>query len=374
MPENKTLTSRREFLFCYDIKMGNPNGDPDENRPRVLPDKTHYVTDVRLKRFVRDYLKTQKHDILVDTIEGKTKDLRGRVAQYLAQKGIQKVEGADKIVDILLASFIDARLFGSSFAFKQERGKAKAKGEAEDADTDNADAQKKGKKKGEGKKVIATATIDGKERQVEWIQPKTLTGAVQIQHGEVKHAAQEVDIYGTSLFASDEEKATRGTFTTYFALRYALTAFHGIANEHGAEQSHMTDADYSTLLKAMWYGVRSAGNTRTKRGQVPRLLISVVYKPGEEFQFGNLSDYLKLKPANGKAEIEWASPEDFTINVTLLAERLKTQAKRIARVEYCVSPDVTLQPVLDQFGLQGVTMNNLDFDNPEVNPKVQAKE
>ncbi len=52
---NDTLSSRREFLFLYDIKMGNPNGDPDENRPRVLPDGTHYVTDVRLKRFARLY-------------------------------------------------------------------------------------------------------------------------------------------------------------------------------------------------------------------------------------------------------------------------------------------------------------------------------
>ena len=49
---SNTLSGRREFLFLYDIKMGNPNGDPDENRPRVLPDGTHYVTDVRLKRFV----------------------------------------------------------------------------------------------------------------------------------------------------------------------------------------------------------------------------------------------------------------------------------------------------------------------------------
>src|ERR1700719_4643612 len=119
MTAPNTLTSRREFLFCYDIKMGNPNGDPDENRPRVLPDKTHYVTDVRLKRFVRDFLKSQGQEILVDTIEGKTTNLTGRVAQYLAQKGELKVEGPEKIRNSLLKAFIDARLFGSSFAFKK---------------------------------------------------------------------------------------------------------------------------------------------------------------------------------------------------------------------------------------------------------------
>src|ERR1035438_792307 len=96
-----TLTSRREFLFLYDIKMGNPNGDPDENRPRVLPDGTHYVTDVRLKRFVRDYLKSQGEEILVDSIEGKTTNLAGRVADFLAHKKTLKVETAETIVGIL---------------------------------------------------------------------------------------------------------------------------------------------------------------------------------------------------------------------------------------------------------------------------------
>ena len=50
--------------------MGNPNGDPDENRPRQLPDGTFYVTDVRLKRFARDYLKLRGDDILVDLDRG----------------------------------------------------------------------------------------------------------------------------------------------------------------------------------------------------------------------------------------------------------------------------------------------------------------
>ena len=29
------IENRNEFLFLYDIKNGNPNGDPDENRPRI---------------------------------------------------------------------------------------------------------------------------------------------------------------------------------------------------------------------------------------------------------------------------------------------------------------------------------------------------
>ncbi len=173
MKENVTILSgRREFLFLYDIKMGNPNGDPDENRPRVLPDGTHYVTDVRLKRFIRDFLKSRGQEILVDNIEGRTTNLTGRVVHYLQSNNIDVAVGKE-IVNILLDKFIDARLFGSALAFK-------------------------------------TGDIKDKEikEQVEaWESiPKTLTGAVQINMGEVLHQAEDVDIHGTSIFASGEEK------------------------------------------------------------------------------------------------------------------------------------------------------------------------
>ncbi|NCO41745.1 MAG: type I-B CRISPR-associated protein Cas7/Csh2 [Armatimonadetes bacterium CG_4_10_14_3_um_filter_66_18] len=314
----QTLTSRREFLFLYDIKMGNPNGDPDENRPRVLPDGTHYVTDVRLKRFVRDYLKMQGQEILVDTIEDKTTNLTGRVAAHLEAHKLKQCEGRE-LVDILLGAFIDARLFGSSFAFKKQ---------------------------------------DKWEPKPE---PKTLTGAVQINHGEVLHEAEEVDIHGTSVFGSAEEKS-QGTFTTYFGLRYALMGFNGVANEHSAKLSRLTDDDYATLLKAMWNGVRSAGNTRTKYGQNPRLLVSVAYKPGEEFQFGNLADYVSLAPTTGKPEKQWASPDDYQVDLSKLAERIGQQAAKIAAVEYCVSPDLQLAPSLSDMDLADVEKKNLDFD------------
>lgn len=317
--EIKTLSSRREILFLYDIRMGNPNGDPDENRPRVLPDGTHYVTDVRLKRFVRDFFKSQGKDILVDNIEGKTTNLTGRVAHYLQSKNIKQAEGKE-LVNILLNAFIDARLFGSSFAFK-----AGEKEEGEESATEETKAKGTKKEKWEPKP-----------------EPKTLTGAVQFNHGEVLHEAQEVDIHGTSVFGSSEEKS-QGTFTTYFGLRYALIGFNGIANEHSAKLSRMTDADYEDLLKSLWHGVRSAANTRTKVGQVPRFLISIEYKPGVEFQFGNLIDYVRPEPSNVKPAKEWASPEDYNVRISKLKERLDGQSSKIERVRYEISPDITLK-------------------------------
>ncbi len=298
------LNSRREFFFAYDIRMGNPNGDPDGNRPRQLPDGTFYVTDVRLKRFIRDFLKSQGKDILVDTIEDKTVNLTGRVADYLAKNNKKDANGAE-LIDVLLNAFIDARLFGSTFAFKED-----------------------------------------KELKANYSVPKTLTGATQISMGEVLHDAEPVDIQGTSIFASKEDN-TRGTFTQFFGLRYALIGFNGISNEHSADFSKMSEEDYKVLLDALWKSVRSAGNTRSKMGQVPRLLISIEYKPKVEFQFGNLLDYVALNPRQSdkiKEEKAWSGPDDYEVDLSKLKTRLGEYSHKIKSVSIAKSPDLFFAP------------------------------
>lgn len=297
MSIDETLSSRREILFLYDIRMGNPNGDPDENRPRVLPDGTFYVTDVRLKRFVRDFIKTQGQEILVDNVEGHTTNLTGRVANHLEKIKKGSVNGAE-LVSIILDEFIDARWFGSSLAFKEGTDKLKLKPE-----------------------------------------PKTLTGAVQFNMGEVLHKAEEIRIQGTSIFASNEEK-TQGTFTDFAALRYALIGFNGIANEHSAKVSRLSDQDYDLLLQSLWRGVRSAGNTRSKAGQVPRLLVSIEYKPEVEFQFGDLIGHVRPKGIGDKPEEHWSSPADYRLDIDALLKKLEDKANKIARIRYEVSPDI----------------------------------
>lgn len=335
-----TLSSRHEFLFLYDIKMGNPNGDPDENRPRVLPDGSFYVTDVRLKRFVRDYLKTQTfiqngqkipYEILVDTVEGKTTNLTNRVAEYLKKTGKKQCQGKE-LVDILLDAFIDARLFGSSFAFKGKEIEGNEEEVVENTES-STEPEAEGKT---NKKKAAKPEIWKPEPE-----PKTLTGPVQIHHGEVLHKAQEIDIRGTCILGSQESK-TQGTFTNYFVLRYALIAFCGIANEHSAKLSHLSNNDYRAFLDAMWKGIRSAANTRTKSGQIPRLLIDVEYKPGVEFQYGRLTDYVKLRASQDKPEKEWSTFSDYKVDLSILMSRLAENKDKIAQISYEISPDIQL--------------------------------
>ena len=53
-----TLTARQDFVLLFDVKDGNPNGDPDAgNMPRIDAETGHgLVTDVALKRKVRNFV------------------------------------------------------------------------------------------------------------------------------------------------------------------------------------------------------------------------------------------------------------------------------------------------------------------------------
>jgi CRISPR-associated protein Csd2 len=64
------IKNRYEFVLLYDVENGNPNGDPDAgNMPRIDPETGYgIVTDVCLKRKVRNYVELVKDDAPGDKI------------------------------------------------------------------------------------------------------------------------------------------------------------------------------------------------------------------------------------------------------------------------------------------------------------------
>ncbi len=78
---------RHDFVYLFDVTNGNPNGDPDAgNMPRIDPETMHgLVTDVALKRKVRDYVQVvfnllgedELPEVLSEEI-GRYRDMRGQ--------------------------------------------------------------------------------------------------------------------------------------------------------------------------------------------------------------------------------------------------------------------------------------------------------
>jgi len=62
---NEAISNRYEFVLLFDVKNGNPNGDPDGgNLPRTDPETGHGITtDVCLKRKVRNYVDMVKNNV-----------------------------------------------------------------------------------------------------------------------------------------------------------------------------------------------------------------------------------------------------------------------------------------------------------------------
>ncbi|MFP4642190.1 MAG: type I-C CRISPR-associated protein Cas7/Csd2 [Dehalococcoidia bacterium] len=89
---NNPIHNRYDFVLLFDVKDGNPNGDPDAgNLPRVDPETGHgLVTDVCLKRKVRNFVQLGKDGALGFDIYVKEKAVLGRAhVEAFKELGIQ---------------------------------------------------------------------------------------------------------------------------------------------------------------------------------------------------------------------------------------------------------------------------------------------
>lgn len=117
------IKNRYEFVYLFDVENGNPNGDPDAgNMPRLDPETGHgIVTDVCLKRKVRNYVELTKGDQSPFCIYVKEKAVLAerRAPAYQAtegQEGEARVQAARRW---MCANFYDIRTFGAVMSTKE---------------------------------------------------------------------------------------------------------------------------------------------------------------------------------------------------------------------------------------------------------------
>ncbi len=132
----EAIKNRYEFVVLFDCENGNPNGDPDAgNMPRIDPETGYgIVTDVCLKRKIRNYVETAKEDEPGHRIFIKENvPLNRSENEAFAEVGIDnaadmkaddlkkkikavKANGVDadtQIKDYLCGEFFDIRTFGA---------------------------------------------------------------------------------------------------------------------------------------------------------------------------------------------------------------------------------------------------------------------
>ena len=121
-----TISNRYEFVVFFDVENGNPNGDPDAgNMPRIDPETGYgLVTDVCLKRKIRNYVETVKEGeqgyriyvkqgVTLNSNDNEACDYVGVKADKLkeAKKKDENLDG--KIRNFMCENFFDIRTFGA---------------------------------------------------------------------------------------------------------------------------------------------------------------------------------------------------------------------------------------------------------------------
>lgn len=118
-----TLQNKIDFALVFAVKNANPNGDPlGGNRPRTTSDGLGEVSDVCLKRKIRNRLQEMGCEIFVQSDEncgdGK-KSLSERFNDFLATLGKEEQKSKDILAARVCEKWLDVRAFGQVFAFKK---------------------------------------------------------------------------------------------------------------------------------------------------------------------------------------------------------------------------------------------------------------
>lgn len=297
-----------EIVFLYDLSWANPNGDPnDANKPRIDSETgLNIVTDVRLKRTIRDELIEKGYEILVkdtfDEATGTLKDGKTRAKDFIEEgANIAKLTPEQtKALHDNVKKCIDVRLFGCTLPYEKNS--------------------------------------------------VTYTGPVQFKMGYSMHPVKMEYIKGTGAFASGEGKDQK-TFRQEYVLAYTLINFYGMINPRAAESTGLTEEDVNIMLNAMWEGTQNL-ISRTKVGQQPRLLIKVNYKD-EDYYIGSIDKLIKFESEKNGEAIR--SIDEGTIILEKLKEELIKNKDRIEsvyiRTDENIKTDINLEEELKNNGI-----------------------
>jgi len=287
---DEIVDDRFEILFVYDVEEGNPNGDPlNENRPRIDEETgENIVTDVRLKRTVRDYFMEKysgetPNKVFVRPAEKEDGTLKTReelVKDEIAGENVDfKDENKDEVKEAIFDSFLDLRLFGATLAVQD----------------------------------MSIGQI----------------GPVQIKMGRSLHKVDTRYVQQSVTLPSEGGKET-GTFADRYDLPYSLIRFYGIVNENMAGETGLTYNDVYKLLDGLWNGTKSL-ITHSKIEHDPKMLLAVEYSE-DSYHIGSLDKMLDIE--SDKEDESIRSFSQISLNLKDLKEALEENSGKIEKIHY----------------------------------------
>jgi CRISPR-associated protein Csh2 len=324
-----------DFLFIFEATQCNPNGDPDqENKPRMDYDtKTNLVTDTRVKRFIRDYLKsTQENEVVFVDMEG---DSKVSVDSKLKAVVRRTIENSGELESIFKEKPDSLKIYKNIIAEK--------KGDSEEVW--KAITDKKFKNKDINYELLAYLVrqkfIDirmfGSAFAVGGFT-KAYTGPIQLNWGYSLNKVELMDSSSIVTIMNDDSS----TFGKDYRVHYSLLAFNGTINNNAAVATGLTDKDVEAFRNAIWQSI-PASPTRSKLNQYPKLYVEIIYSEGQtNGQFGDLRNFVETKPKEGISDKQVRKFSDLVFSTDKLKKLInENKGKSIKDVIVRTSPDLT---------------------------------
>jgi len=217
---NMSLSNKIDFAVIFKVVNANPNGDPlNGNRPRTIYEGNGEVSDVCLKRKMRDRLMEAGESIFVQSDDNK-KDEHGSLKSR-ADAVLAGIKGSDEISKKACATWFDVRTFGQLFAFKATGGK---KGKAKKEEGESAASEDKGFSIG-------------------------IRGPVSVHPAFSVIPVSVTSTQITKSVSSEGDGSKRGSDTMGMKYRVdqGIYVFYGSMNPQLAEKTGFSDADAETI-------------------------------------------------------------------------------------------------------------------------------
>lgn len=289
-----------QILYLYDAKFTNPNGDPDEeNRPRMDYDRgINLVSDLRLKRYIRDYLLDKDYSLYVQKVEGEPVTSKNRVEEFAKDNKLD----IEKILD----TYIDIRLFGATITFKKDN--------------------------------------------------RALTGPVQFNWGYSLNKVELLESSITSHFASSDSNK-QGAIGKDYRVKYSMIAFTGTVSGKRAEKTNLKEEDLYLMDEALNKAIPLLA-TRSKIGQYPRLYMRLEFHDSETM-FRDLRSYIRLETDDSSLRDITECRLDVTNLKKYLEEKQKDIKKIYYFVDDVLQlsnagGSISMEEVLDKFDVEKV--------------------
>ena len=244
------------------------------------------VSDVRIKRTIRDQWLREGLDVFVDgapkTLNTRINELKSKLKVNTGKEALQKC--------------IDTKLFGVTFALGNEA--------------------------------------------FSW------TGPVQFKWGRSLHQAKAELIQGTAAFATKDQSEQR-SFRNEYIVPFVLLGVYGIANQYASVETGATDEDVDKIADGLWEGTINL-ITRSKVGHVPRLLIEIIYQEGFSGSAGSLDEKVDLQGPDGRTlnadeELTIRSPKDFIVDISDVSKKLAGLKNYIETVKTWLDNELQLK-------------------------------